>query len=101
MKADRILREAGFRPAVDIEGRASIADLFKNRQKRCGIYVLDFGNGDFYVGQATDVVRRHAQHCHNHQDISAIRFRPTAPDRLDSVEADVIAALEDNRSGPR
>jgi hypothetical protein len=94
MKADRILREAGFRPAIDIEGRASIADLFKNPAKRCGIYVLDFRNGDFYVGQAADVVRRHAQHCRNHQDISAIRFRPTAPDRLNRVEADVIAGLE-------
>src|SRR5688500_7329255 len=94
MKADRILRETGFRSAIDIEGRVSIADLFKDPVKRCGVYVLDFSNGDFYVGQAFDVVRRHAQHCRNHQDITAIRFRPTAPDRLDRIEADVIAALE-------
>jgi hypothetical protein len=70
------------RRAFPATSKGAFLSLTSSRTlRRCGVYVLDFRNGDFYVGQATDVVRRHAQHCRNHQDITAIRFRPTTPDR--------------------
>ncbi|MDU6757613.1 GIY-YIG nuclease family protein [Actinomyces sp.] len=61
---------------------------------RRGIYVLEFSNGEFYVGQAKNVVTRFAQHRHgntNHvdpwTDVEKLWFMPVPEAMsLDSIE---------------
>jgi hypothetical protein len=69
-----MLAKMGFSPSRDVQGRASIADLFKPHE-RCGLYILHFTNGEIYAGQASDVTRRYVQHRTVHNDIEAISFR--------------------------
>lgn len=58
----------------------SIAPLIQ--RDRRGIYVLEFANGELYVGQSVNVVSRFATHIHGYShhepwaDTIAIRFRP-------------------------
>lgn len=89
-----LLEELGFPPAMLwVLGRSSVADLFKP-EHRCGIYVLGFSNGDFYAGQALDVVRRFSQHCVIHSDIAGLAFKRLPASQLHSAEREVIARLE-------
>jgi len=83
----------GFTSAFLVRGRASIADQFPP-EKRCGIYVLHFTDGNFYVGQAMDVVRRYAQHRVTYADIEKMSFKPIPRDNLDDEERYVIGVLE-------
>ena len=85
----------GFSQIFNVQGRASIADLFK-RDNRCGIYILHFSNGEYYAGQARDVTRRYIQHRKNHQDIKKLSFRRVNEKRLNKIEQDVIYNLEEN-----
>ena len=77
----------------EVTGRLSIADLHKPRE-RCGIYVLGFANGERYVGQAVDVVRRFTQHVKTHSDITHITFRTVKKADLNEVERLAIHTLE-------
>lgn len=88
-----ILKELGFSQSQHVQGRASIADLFKPK-RRCGIYVLHFSNGELYAGQAIDVTRRYAQHRFKHKDIVKISFRQVPRIHLNNEERTVIWALE-------
>ena len=69
-----LLEERGFPAPYTIRGRASIADLFPQGQ-RCGIYVLHFSDGEYYVGQSADIIRRYTQHSKIHADIEKISFK--------------------------
>ena len=75
----------------------SIAPLIQ--RDRRGIYVLEFANGELYVGQSVNVVSRFATHVHgssHHEpwaDIIAIRFRPILEDDLDEAERSEIRRL--------
>jgi len=93
MTYTKILRDLGFTETFDVEGRASIADLFKPKQ-RCGIYVLHSLNGEHYAGQAIDVTRRYVQHLQNHKDIVKISFMRVLPRKLNQEEQKVIHTLE-------
>ncbi|MGB3633166.1 MAG: hypothetical protein WA982_03925 [Rubrobacteraceae bacterium] len=88
----------GFSQPYRIQGRASVADLFRPGE-RCGLYVLHFANGDIYAGQALDVSRRYVQHRKAHADIEQISFREVPKNRLDNEERTLIWSLE--RSGKR
>ncbi len=78
---------------MDISQRVSIADLYR-ADKRCGVYVLEFTNGEVYAGQAVDVTRRYIQHRKTHQDICRISFRPIARQNLNEEERSMIWNLE-------
>ena len=75
----------------------SIAPLIQCDRR--GIYVLEFANGEFYVGQSVDVVTRFATHVHgssHHEpwaDIIALRFRPIPHGNLDAAERSEIHRL--------
>ena len=88
-----MLEEMGFAAPQYVQGRASIADLFKPR-KRCGIYVLHFANGEFYVGQTIDVTRRYIAHRNSHSDIAKLSFKVIKKSRLDDEERAAIYKLE-------
>jgi hypothetical protein len=93
LEVDKVLAELGFTAPKLVEGRASIADVF--RKQRCGIYVLHFADDAYYVGQAVDVVRRYAQHRQTHQDIRQISFRLVARRNLNAEERVIVKRLED------
>lgn len=76
-----------------VQGRDSIADLFPSG-KRCGVYILQFSDGEIYAGQALDVTRRYVQHRKIHCDIEKIRFRRVAKEYLDEEERSLIWTLE-------
>ena len=81
MTTKKTLSDLGFTEAFDVEGRASIADLFKPNQ-RCGIYILHTSNEEHYAGQAIDVTRRYVQHIKNHIDIVKLSFKRVLQKKL-------------------
>lgn len=88
-----MLEAMGFSRGEYVQGRASIADLFKPG-RRCGIYVLRFSNGEFYAGQAVDVTRRYAQHRKTHADIEQLTLKEVPKGKLDEEERSLIWGLE-------
>src|SRR5215208_2714028 len=85
-----MVTELGLTVSVDVRGRRSIADLLPKSRNRCGVYLLEFADGLFYIGQALDVVRRFSQHRKLHDDIVRWSFRPVKRRNLDSVELELI-----------
>lgn len=83
----------GFLQPHHVQGRASIADLFPSG-KRCGLYILQFSDGEIYAGQALDVTRRYVQHRKVHCDIEKISFRRVAKKNLNEEERALIWRLE-------
>jgi hypothetical protein len=83
----------GFSQPQHVQGRASIADLFPSG-KRCGLYILQFSNGEIYAGQALDVTRRYVQHRKVHADIEKISFKRVAKNKLNEEERTLIWTLE-------
>lgn len=59
-----------------------------------GIYMLHFADGQRYIGQAVNVVRRYAQHAHRWDDIVAVSVCEVDPELLDVVEVATIGAFE-------
>lgn len=88
-----VLQDLQFDVTHYVENRASIADLFKP-DKRCGIYILHFVSGEYYVGQTVDVTRRYVQHSKNHSDIRQISFQETKLNSLNDVERKAIGIFE-------
>jgi hypothetical protein len=87
------LASLGFTKPQQVVGRVTIADLFRPGH-RCGIYVLHYSNGEYYVGQAIDVTRRFVQHLQTHGDIERISFRQVPRLRLNDEEKALIWRLE-------
>ncbi len=83
----------GFSQPHHVQGRDSIADLFPSG-KRCGLYILQFSDGEIYAGQALDVTRRYVQHRKVHCDIEKIKFRRVAKKNLNEEERALIWMLE-------
>lgn len=87
------LSRLGFCDTKQVINRPSIADVFHERD-RCGIYILHFADGAYYVGQAVDIPRRYIQHKKNHQDITYISFKNVKKCELNESEAEAIGSLE-------
>ena len=92
----QIIDELGFKEAAghEVLGRVSIADLFPKSRNRCGIYLLQFSDGTYYIGQAVDAVRRFAQHRKNYDTIAHYWFQRVTKLQLDSVEQQLIRQAE-------
>ena len=84
----------GFPALTDVTSLQSVAHLFGVSKKRCGIYLLAFQSGLFYVGQAVDVVRRFSQHRKIHDDIVGFSFIPVPKSELDATEKGFIFKAE-------
>jgi hypothetical protein len=56
----------------------------------CGIYVLEFDDGDRYVGKTVNIVSRYATHKRQHGDVAAFSFAPCEAALLDYYERAVI-----------
>jgi hypothetical protein len=72
-----------------VDNLYSIAHLFP-RAHRCGVYILQFGNGERYVGQAMNVVARFAAHKRRWPDIVTLDFSSCAKDTLNEFERRII-----------
>ncbi|MCA0458023.1 MAG: hypothetical protein LCI00_28915 [Chloroflexi bacterium] len=83
----------GFEHHFDVVEHKSITEHFQSIEK-CGIYILHFGNGELYVGQAIDVTRRYTQHSKIYDDIIKISFKCILPDKLNTIEKKTIEVLE-------
>lgn len=86
--------ELGFAQLAPVSTLRSIAQLFGSSKLRCGIYLLEFPERRFYIGQAVEVVRRFAQHRKNYDEIVGFAFVPTQRAHLDQVERDLIREAE-------
>jgi hypothetical protein len=84
----------GFPAMAPVSSLLSIAHLFGASKKRCGIYLLAFRPGFFYVGQAVDVVKRFSQHRRLHDDIVGFSFIPLPVAELDDTEKALIFRAE-------
>ncbi|WP_454296698.1 GIY-YIG nuclease family protein [Salana multivorans] len=72
----------------------SFSALLPLGHSTCGIYVLEFKNGDLYVGQTVSLLSRIATHRRTWpRDVRAVRFARVSPEELDRAEQDVIARL--------
>lgn len=77
----------------DVKGKVPINKLLKFSGS-CGIYLLHFKNGEFYVGQTTNVARRYAKHRRKYRDIEVISFKPVNEIELNRTEREIITELE-------
>lgn len=93
-------KELGFDKYFYVKGMRSIAGQF-TQNNRCGIYILHFENGEFYVGLAIDVVNRYAQHRQNHLDIEFISFKEVAKSKLSDIEKETVYELENRKKALR
>lgn len=93
----RIISTLGFPRLEDVEGRNSIAEQFPASKKRCGIYLLAFRGGLFYIGQSVDIVKRFGQHRLVHDDIVGISFQAVRRADLDDREQRLISFAESSR----
>lgn len=87
------LADKNFAKHVPVAGYRSVAHMFCNKRTRCGIYVLHFTNGEYYVGRTIDIVKRYSQHRKKHADIECISFRPLARKYLTAEEKAVVLML--------
>ena len=84
----------GFKKFFFCKELKSISGEF-SQTNRCGIYILHFTNHEYYVGLATDVVQRYAQHIKSFSDIEFISFKEVAKSKLSEEEKSTVYALED------
>lgn len=91
-----IINKLGFKfdEMLDVKGRLSITDLFPKSKARCGIYLLNFSDNTFYIGQAIDVVKRFSQHRKNHDNIIRFWFQGIKKQKLNETEIRLIYEAE-------
>ena len=92
-----MLKALGFRNPVDAPTEGSITAAFRTKTRRCGVYVLHFADGAYYVGQTVDITKRFLQHRRRHADIARVSFRPLGRRSLSFHEAQLIRLLEMKR----
>lgn len=83
----------GFEKYLFVKKRRSIADSF-SKTNRCGIYILHFTNDEYYVGLATDVVKRYDQHRKSYDDIEYLSFKEVTKKNLVATEIEIVYKLE-------
>lgn len=83
----------GFDRSWEVRTISSLAEVIAP-DERCGIYLLAFTSGDWYVGKAVDVARRFLEHRRNFGDIDRVFFKRVEPDDLRREELRLIGLLE-------
>ncbi len=91
-------KDMGFEKYFYAKGVRSIAGKFA-KDNLCGVYILHFENGEFYVGLTNNIVNRYAQHRKIRLDIEFISFKSVAKSKLTEIERETIYELE-NRKKP-
>lgn len=89
--------EDGFKltgRSFDVRQLDSVAILLVDEPSLSGLYRLGFSNGESYVGQAVNVVRRFADHKRTYNDIVQFEFFPVSIDKLTTLEKALIHTTE-------
>lgn len=77
-----------------MEPGMSLSAVIPADMSKCGIYVLEFDDGQFYVGQTVNLLSRYSCHVrHQPGTIVALRFAPVPEALLDRAERDVVARM--------
>ena len=63
----------------------------------CGIYILEFTNNEYYIGQTKKIQHRINQHFSKYHDIESVYFKPVSADSLLSEENITISIFEKNK----
>ncbi|HHU10900.1 MAG TPA: GIY-YIG nuclease family protein [Intrasporangiaceae bacterium] len=71
-----------------LAGSESVAPLFRGRGPL--IYVLEFADGEFYVGQTVNMMQRFTSHQRTWGDITAIQLQGASLTDLNRIERDTI-----------
>lgn len=90
----KIYMKVGFPEINDVSGRFTIADLYPDKSNRTGIYLLSFPEGDYYIGQTVDIVRRFSEHLKSKGAISGLAFYPCSANILDDEERRCVSSLQ-------
>ena len=80
--------------SFDVRESGSIAPNFGNGAIKRGVYRLVFSNGERYVGQADDVVKRFASHHRKYRDIERIEYFPSSHGSLNDIEQLLVTLSE-------
>jgi len=75
----------------------SLALLLAKGESRCGIYWIDFEDGESYVGQSVSTRSRLATHRRRWDDAVVARFAACPADRLDEFELATIQLAQKSR----
>jgi len=94
MTNTEIISNLSFPKLTSVYGFKSIAHLFGSSKPRCGIYLLAFPGEKYYIGQATDIVRRFSQHFKTYERIDGFTFLKSPRSKLDALEKDLIYQAE-------
>ncbi|MEA1972522.1 MAG: GIY-YIG nuclease family protein [Candidatus Cloacimonadota bacterium] len=70
--------------------------ILTKKNKCSGIYILEFNNYEYYIGQSKKIQNRIKQHLKKYNDIKSIYFKPITEDLLLSEENTTIAIFEKN-----
>ena len=88
------VKELGYPQIHSVASLRTIAQLFGTSKNRCGVYLLEFPDSVFYIGQAIDVVKRFSQHRQSHSDIIGFSFLKHPRRHLDEIERSLIHKAE-------
>lgn len=78
----------------ELLANTSLSAVLPGSSTRCGIYILEFANGEQYGGQSIHVVSRYAQHCRTWNDITAVSFAELPAESLNGAERALLSRLE-------
>jgi hypothetical protein len=92
---DEWARGKGFGEFCDVRTRTKIADVVPP-ESTCGIYILEFANGESYIGQSRRIPRRFVEHKRNHADIVRIAWKPVPPPNQDEEERRLVRECEED-----
>lgn len=83
----------GFSAFTQVENAWSVGQLFPGKD-RCGLYILGFADGEFYVGESSDIPKRFSQHRKKYDDIVYFSYVLEAQERRRPLEEEIIHTLE-------
>jgi len=95
MNKDAFLRTLGFPEWVSDPTEAAVDAAYPPEARR-GIYVLEFQDGQHYVGETGNVSKRLSQHLNSWDDVAKITFQPFADGNLKRLEQWYVHQLRDN-----
>jgi hypothetical protein len=93
MIIDDVFKALEFETHIDVTHRLSIADCLA-KSKRCGIYMLAYADGTYYIGLSVDMARRFVEHKKARPDIVRVGIKPVGKRELDGQETAHIREAE-------
>ncbi|ASJ75757.1 GIY-YIG nuclease family protein [Granulosicoccus antarcticus] len=88
------VQSLGYPPLKPVTSLQTTARLIGRAKRRCGIYLLEFDDSTFYIGQSVDVRSRFGQHRRKHGNIVGFTFSRVARKNLNAEEQRRINAAE-------